>query len=40
MASISVGLAEEGGKSLIIYFDYSENINTEGLDVDAMSTTI
>ena len=38
LASVSIGLAEEGGKSLIIYFDYSENINIEGLDVDAISS--
>ena len=30
------GFAEES-KSLIIYFDYSENIDTTGLDVDAVS---
>lgn len=26
------------GKSLVIYFDYSENIDTTGLDVDAISS--
>ena len=30
--------AETAGKAIIIYFDYSENINTEGLDVDAVSS--
>lgn len=30
-------LAEETGRSLIFYFDYSENIITDGLDVDAIS---
>ena len=37
IASVSVGLAEEAGKSLIFYYDYSENIDTTGLDVDAIS---
>lgn len=32
----SLALAE-GSKSLVIYFDYSENIQTEGLGVDAIS---
>ena len=35
--SIGTGFAEEGKKSLIFYFDYSENIITDGLDVDAIS---
>lgn len=30
-------LAEEADRSLIFYFDYSENIITDGLDVDAIS---
>ena len=30
-------MAESNGKALIIYFDYSENIDTTGLDVDAIS---
>ena len=29
--------AEETGKSLVFYYDYSENIDTTGLDVDAIS---
>ena len=29
--------AEGTGKSLIFYYDYSENIDTTGLDVDAIS---
>ena len=29
--------ADETGKSLIFYYDYSENIDTTGLDVDAIS---
>ena len=29
-------MAENNDKALIIYFDYSENIDTNGLDVDAM----
>ena len=29
--------AEEAGKSLIFYYDYSENIDTTGLNVDAIS---
>ena len=31
-------MAENNGKALIIYFDYSENIDTNGLDVDAISS--
>lgn len=31
-------MAESNGKALIIYFDYSENIDTTGLDVDAVSS--
>ena len=31
-------LAEGLGNSIIIYFDYSENIVTDGLDVDAVSS--
>ena len=35
----SLSAAAEGTpKSLIIYFDYSENIDTNGLDVDAVSS--
>ena len=34
---VSISAAAEE-KALIIYFDYSENINTEGLDVDAVSS--
>lgn len=30
-------LADDTGRSLIFYFDYSENIDTTGLDVDAIS---
>ena len=30
-------MAAEPEKALIIYFDYSENINTEGVDIDAVS---
>ena len=30
-------MAAEPEKALIVYFDYSENINTEGLDIDAVS---
>ena len=33
----NTSLAEEAGKSMIIYFDYSENIDTTGMDVDAVS---
>ena len=33
----SPAVAAEPEKALIIYFDYSENINTEGLDIDAVS---
>lgn len=33
----SPAMAAEPEKALIIYFDYSENINTEGLDIDAVS---
>ena len=31
-------MAENNGKALIIYFDYSENIDTNGLDVDTISS--
>ena len=37
MLLVSITASAEG-KSLIVYFDYSENINTEGLDVDAVSS--
>ena len=30
-------LAEQESKALVLYFDYSENIDTTGLDVDAIS---
>ena len=30
-------LAEQESKALVLYFDYSENIDTIGLDVDAIS---
>ena len=30
-------IAEQESKALILYFDYSENIDTTGLDVDAIS---
>ena len=30
-------LADDSSRSLIFYFDYSENIDTKGLDVDAIS---
>ena len=36
MLLVSMTAAAEG-KALIFYYDYSENINTEGLDVDAIS---
>ena len=38
MASAFVCHAEESKKALIIYFDYSENIDTEGLDADEISS--
>lgn len=28
----------EGSRNLVIYFDYAENINTDGLDVDAITS--
>ena len=31
-------MADSNGKALIFYFDYSENIDTKGLDVDAVSS--
>ena len=34
----ATSLAEGLGNSIIIYFDYSENIVTDGLDVDAVSS--
>ena len=37
MLLVSITASAEG-KALIIYYDYSENINTEGLDVDAVSS--
>ena len=37
MLFVSISATAEGN-ALIIYFDYSENINTEGLDVDAVSS--
>lgn len=37
MLLVSITASAEG-KALIIYFEYSENINTEGLDVDAVSS--
>ena len=37
MLLVSITASAEG-KALIIYFDYSKNINTEGLDVDAVSS--
>ena len=30
-------IAEQESKALVLYFDYSENIDTTGLDVDAIS---
>lgn len=30
-------LSEQESKALVLYFDYSENIDTTGLDVDAIS---
>ncbi len=33
----SPAAAAKPEKAIIIYFDYSENINTEGLDIDAVS---
>ena len=39
MLSVSLSAVAEGlGNSIIIYFDYSENIVTDGLDVDAVSS--
>ena len=39
MLSVSLSAMAEGlGNSIIIYFDYSENIATDGLDVDAVSS--
>ena len=39
MLSVSLSAAAEGlGNSIIIYFDYSENIVTDSLDVDAVSS--
>lgn len=35
---VPAALAEGLGNSIIIYFDYSENIVTDGLDVDAVSS--
>ena len=35
---VPAALAEGLGNSIIIYFDYSENIVTDGLDVDAISS--
>ena len=37
LTGMSAG-AEKPSGALIIYFDYSENINTEGLDADAVSS--
>ena len=37
MLLVSITASAEG-KALIVYFDYSENIDTEGLDVDAVSS--
>ena len=37
LLSVFSANAEETGKSLIFYYDYSENIDTTGLDVDAVS---
>ena len=39
MLSVPLSAVAEGlGNSIIIYFDYSENIVTDGLDVDAVSS--
>lgn len=39
MLSVPLSALAEGlGNSIIIYFDYSENIVTDGLDVDAISS--
>lgn len=39
MLSVPLSAMAEGlGNSIIIYFDYSENIVTDGLDVDAISS--
>ena len=37
LASVAISHADEEEKALILYFDYSENIDTTGLDVDAVS---
>ena len=37
LGSVWSASAEDAGKALIIYFDYSENIDTTGMDVDAIS---
>ena len=34
---LTAGAIAEGSNALIIYYDYSENIDTTGLDVDAIS---
>ena len=37
LAFVGIGYAVEEKKPLILYFDYSENIDTTGLDADAVS---
>lgn len=37
LASVGIGYAAEEKKPLILYFDYSENIDAAGLNVDAIS---
>lgn len=37
LASVGISYADEEEKALILYFDYSENIDTTGLDADAVS---
>ena len=38
LLSVSAFAEEQSNRSLIVYFDYTENIVTDGLDVDALST--
>ena len=37
LASVGISYADKEEKALILYFDYSENIDTTGLDADAVS---
>ena len=37
IVAVSPAIAAKQEKALIIYFDYSENINAEGMDIDAVS---